>query len=222
VRIGPVAWEWPLHEHDWWLERKLHPEDRRVERERRIQMNEEKQYTQLLSHARAGDRESLGELAVLVWDRLYPYVLRTTLNRDVTEDILQETLLAMICRIDGLRSDERFWPWIYRIAWSRIQNRLRCRHRQSTLLGSEQTRSERCTDDESVLDATIRAETLEQISSAVEQLNRRYRDILRLRTYEQLPYTEIASRTRITPEKARVRFHRAKESLRKHLLTGCV
>ena len=187
-----------------------------------MKMRADDEHIDLLSQARAGSEGGMGRLAVLVWDRLYPFVFRTTLNRDATEDILQETLLAMISRLDSLREDAKFWPWIYRIAWTKIQDLLRRRHQQSSLYRDPHVATERQGPDESVLDATIRAETLEQIAAAVEHLRGRQRDVLHLRCYEQLPYTEIASRTQTTPDRARVNFHRAKKTVRKRILAGCV
>ncbi len=98
-------------------------------------MSDQSGYIQFLAEARSGGQAALGRLAVLVWERLYPFVLRTTQNRDATEDILQETLLTMLRRLGSLREGERFWPWIYRIAWSRIQDRVRDRRLQSLRRG---------------------------------------------------------------------------------------
>ncbi len=184
-------------------------------------MSDENRYIQFLAEARSGGQAGMSRLAVLVWERLYSFVFRVTLDRDATEDIIQETLLAMLRRIHLLRDDERFWPWIYRIAWSKVQDRVRDRRLQSSFqaallyrrAGAENRREE--VDDP--LDAQVHAESLQQVRVALEQLQRRQRDILWLRCYEQLPYAEIAARTRTSPEKARVRFHRAKKSLRKHL-----
>lgn len=184
-------------------------------------MSDDCAYIQSLAEARAGSQAGMGRLAVLVWERLYPFIFRTTLDRDATEDILQETLLAMLRCVQSLRDSERFWPWIYRIAWRKIQDRVRDRRLQSSLLtvrlhGRAETDEDWCVST-SPLEAQVREEVLEQISGAIDRLNRQQRDILRLRCYDQLPYTEIAARTRTTPARARVHFHRAKRSLKKHL-----
>lgn len=84
----------------------------------------------LLSQARSGSQTSMGRLAVIVRERLYPFVFRTTLNHDVTEDILQETLLTVVRQVTSLRESRRFWPWVYRIAWSKTQDSLRRRRLQ--------------------------------------------------------------------------------------------
>jgi len=184
-------------------------------------MNDDNDHIQILAEARSGSQAGMGRLAALVWDRLYPFVLRTTLNHDVTEDILQDTLLAMMRGIESLRDHRRFWPWMYRIAWNKIQDTFRRRRLQSSaehvLLQSHHhadAARQRCQNQ---LEARIRAEKLEQVTAAVKRLNQQHRDVVELRCYEQLPYTEIASRTRTTPQKARVRFHRAKKSLEARL-----
>jgi len=183
-------------------------------------MNDESGYIQFLAQARSGDRGGMGRLAVLVWERLYPFVFRTTLSRDAAEDVLQETLLTMLCRLGSLRDCHRFWPWIYRIAWSKIQDRLRSRRRQSLYEIALRRRVDAgasSSGDGDPLEAQVREETRQQVLTAVARLNRRQRDILRLRCYDELPYSEIAARTRSSPGMVRVRFHRAKRSLRAHL-----
>lgn len=183
-------------------------------------MSAENQHMILLDRARAGDRADMGELAGVVWRRLHPFVFRITLRHDVTEDVLQETLLAMICGVESLREPERFWPWMYRIAYAKTQDAFRKRRRQASV---ERVLQDCCHADgewagaDSLLDSRVYAETLERVATAVERLHGRHRDIVRLRCYEDLPYTEIASRTRTTPQRARVRFHRAKTSLRTSL-----
>lgn len=184
-------------------------------------MIDHSEYIRFLDGARAGEQAAMGRLATLVWERLYPFVFRTTLSRDATEDIIQETLLAMLRRLDSLRNEERFWPWIYRIAWSKIRNRLRDRRMRSLyermMLHGRSEEDLACTGEISPLEAQMREETLREVSAAIAQLNHEQRDVLHLRCYEDLPYTEIAERVQTTPQKARVHFHRARKSLKKRL-----
>ncbi|MFH1716259.1 MAG: sigma-70 family RNA polymerase sigma factor [Planctomycetota bacterium] len=122
--------------------------------------------------------------------------------------------------MNSLRDCRKFWPWVFRIAWNKFQDNLRRRRRQyageASLLWNRSTDTPAGSD--SLLDAKVHEETLEQLSELVEQLSGRQRDILRLRYYEQLPYARIASLTRISTEKARARCHRAKQVLKSRLL----
>ncbi len=180
---------------------------------------DDKYIQQLLSRACSGCRKSMGQLAVVVRERLYPFVFRTTLNHDLTEDILQETLLTVVRQVASLRESRRFWPWVYRIAWSKIQDN----HRRSRIRSSSRVSllryhaNDAQGGSDSLLDAQIHAESLRQVSEVLEQLSHQHKDVLRLRYYEQLPYDRIASMTHTTPQMARVRFHRAKKSLKARL-----
>ena len=184
-------------------------------------MNEDNEnIQQLLSETRSGNRASMGRLAAIVWERLYPFVYRTTLNHDLTEDVLQETLLTMVGKVNRLRDNQRFWPWVFRIAYSKLQdNHRRCRAQGSGKASFRWNQSyENRACNGNLLEATIHAERLQKLSEVVNQLSRQNRYILRLRYYEQLPYAEIATLTRTTPQKARARFHRAKKHLKARML----
>jgi RNA polymerase sigma-70 factor (ECF subfamily) len=184
-------------------------------------MNEDNEYIQQqLSEARSGNRRSMGRLAVIVRERLYPFLFRTTFDHDLTEDVLQETLLTMVGQVACLRDKRRFWPWVFRIAWSKLQDNLRRRRHHSSGKASflQSQSNETRAGGGSLLDATIHAERLQQLSEVLEQLSRQHKDILRLRYYEQLPFSEIADLTSTTPQKARARFHRAKKYLKARML----
>ena len=171
----------------------------------------------LISQARSGSRKGMENLAVLVWKRLYPVVFRATWNHDLTEDILQETLLAVVKEVNTLRDIKRFWPWVHRIARNKIQDNLRRSRLQSSSKTLLRSQSSNTKVSGNILDAKIREEKLQRLTVLIEQLSRQHRDVLRLRYYEQMPYTEIASMTRTTPEKARARFHRARKRLKAQL-----
>ena len=169
-------------------------------------VSQDNEYIQeLLRQARSGSRAGMGRLAVIVRERMYPFALRTTLDPDATEDIVQETLLAVVGGIGRLRENARFWPWVYRIGWNKIQDYLRRRRLRSSGKASlaqnqsHDTRS-RC---ESLLEAQIHAERLREVCDGVDMLSYQHRDILRLRYYEQLSYAQIASRAQISAKIAR-------------------
>ena len=170
---------------------------------------------ELLCEARSGNRVSTGHLAVTVRDRLYPFVLRTILDPDAAEDIVQETLLSVLMQLDRLRENQKFWPWVYRITLSKIRDHIRRRRlhsasRTTLALAPCGARPQHG----SVLDAEIHAERLRQVCDMVDQLSYDHRDIIRLRFYEQLSYTQIASLTHMTPKMARARSYRAKQRLK--------
>ena len=168
-----------------------------------------------------GYRECLSRLTIAVQQRLAPFIFRAVRDPHATEDVLQETLLTMIERLSGLRQAECFWPWIYRVARRKIQDHLRQQQRWALAEEGTRCRIERCftTSDENVdvLDRIINVEDTHRLSDAIGRMDRQQRQIIHLRCFEQLPYAQIARRTRTSPAQARISFHRVKALLRTRL-----
>jgi RNA polymerase sigma-70 factor (ECF subfamily) len=171
----------------------------------------------LVTEAQSGNRESMSRLAVRIHDRLYPYLYRVTSDHHVSQDLLQEVLLTMLRCVSRLERPESFWPWICAVAQSKICQHFRSQ-RQTDLLRSglfeAEYRRRRPSDDRMVLKSVIGKERMEDICVAVRELDQRNRDVLQLRYFERMPYSEIASVMRCTAQQARTRCFRAKESLR--------
>lgn len=176
----------------------------------------DKSIGELLSEVRSGDRAGSGHLAVIVRQRIYPFVLRTIPNPDAAEDIVQDAPLLVLLNLRRLRDNDSFWPWVYRIAVCRIRDHIRRRRLHTAgkaMLALDRGREAR-TQHESVLDTQIYEERLRQVADGIDQLSSEHRDIIRLRYYEQLSYAQIASRARISPKIARSRSFRAKKCLK--------
>jgi RNA polymerase sigma-70 factor (ECF subfamily) len=176
---------------------------------------------QLIHQAQRGDKNSLGQLAALVQDRIYPFLYKVTLDHDLAQDLLQETLLAIVRDISRLRQTGCFWPWTYRIAWSNIQQHFRNKREKSRIemaaLERERRRGLFREGGCEILRYIVREEKLERLSAAVNLLKRQYREILQLRCFEQQPYSEIAATLQCGAQQARVRLHRAKRVLKRNL-----
>ncbi len=174
----------------------------------------------LLCEARSGDRASAEDLAGLVRHKIYLFALRTISDPDVAEDIVQDTILSVLLNLKSLRNNDKFWPWVCRIATCRIRDHIRRRRLRAdgkATLALDLNSKDRL-QDRSVLDSHIRAERLRQVADGIDRLSYEHRDIIHLRYYEQLSYAQIASRTRISPEIARSRSFRAKQRLKACLL----
>ncbi len=90
-------------------------------------------YTQLVTKAQLGDKESLNRLAEAVEERLYTYVYRYTLSDELTEDIVQESILKMLEVLNELKEADRFWPWLFKITLNKIFSHRRAEHKRKTV-----------------------------------------------------------------------------------------
>jgi RNA polymerase sigma-70 factor (ECF subfamily) len=176
----------------------------------------------LVKQAQCGNSEAMSQLSQQVADRVLPYIQGLTLNYDLAQDILQETLLEMVKSLNRVESPESFWCWVYRQALGKVQHHFRDRSRQRSivlrvagdLLG--QAKDESLTG----LKYVTRVELSEAILKAMDKLKIEYRSVLILRSFESLSYAEIAQVLDCKELRARVLFFRAKRSLGRHLARG--
>jgi RNA polymerase sigma-70 factor (ECF subfamily) len=180
-------------------------------------------YLELVRQAQLGGQESMNRLAQLVKGRVCAYIYRLTLNYDLTQDLLQETLLEMVKSLKSLRFEHtnQFWSWLYRTALSKIQLHFRKQRQKRTvqmpIVEKERLSKLASGDYDDGLNSMIRKELSEAILEAMEKLKFRHRNVLVLRCFEQMPYSEIATIMNCSEMAAQVLFHRAKRSLKRQL-----
>ena len=90
-------------------------------------------YVKLVTQAQLGDKECLNRLAEAAGERLYTYVYRYTLSDELTEDIVQESILKMLEVLNELKEADRFWPWLFKIALNKIFSHHRAEHKRRTV-----------------------------------------------------------------------------------------
>jgi RNA polymerase sigma-70 factor (ECF subfamily) len=183
-------------------------------------VDDNREYIDLVRRAQLGDRDSLDKLTGLVRARLRVYVYRILLHDDVTEDIVQESLLEMVKVLGKLKRADRFWPWLRSIAFNRIRNYYKVKKRQKTIpmpSGDRDSPEDRSAQETSGLNQLLGEELKETVFSAMRRLKPRYRTVLTMRCYEEMEYSAIAELLQCSELNARVTFHRAKASLLKHL-----
>jgi RNA polymerase sigma factor (sigma-70 family) len=181
-------------------------------------------YVELFGKAQLGDGESMSRLARLVEERLFAYILRLTLNNDLAQDLSQETLLTMVKSLKRLKfeHEEQFLSWLFQTAWGKVHSHFRNQQqeksRQMSAVDREQFLS-KCTsgNHRDGLQALMRKELSATIFEAMAKLRDGHRNVLVLRCFEQMPYSEIASIMNCSELTAQVLFFRAKRSLKRQL-----
>ena len=173
-------------------------------------------YVKLVEGAQLGDKEDLERLTELAELRLREDVGRITLNPDLTQDIVQETLLEMMKKLNELKTAERFWKWLTQIAFNKINHHHRQEKRYKTALasGRDADGSQRA---QAVVAELIGHEFQQIVRSAMQRLKPRQRTVLALRCYRDMAYADIAEVMGCSEFAAMMLFHRAKKSLGKQL-----
>ena len=180
-------------------------------------MDNKTDYVGLVKRAQLGDKESLDRLAELGRERLCVYVYRLTLADDVTQDIVQESILEMFKVLGKLKRADRFWPWLRGIAFNKIRRHHRTQRRQRMTSMSEVEHGREQKDGREGLANLVSQELKQIVLTAMHQLKPRHRTVLTMRCYEEMEYSEIAKLMGCSEFVARVLFHRAKKALAKQL-----
>lgn len=184
-------------------------------------MIEEQAFIKLVRLAQQGHENCMSQLAEEAEGRLRAYIYRVTLDHDLTQDLSQEALLQMVKSLKSLKKAERFWPWLYRIAQSKIQQHYKTRQKKTAITESalyEDFLAQRCDGrQEDGFGQLARKELSRKVMSAMQRMQQNYRAVLSLRCLEQLSYADIGVAMECSEVTARVLFFRAKQTLKRQL-----
>ena len=178
----------------------------------------------LLIHAYLnGDEDALQCLIEKYKGRIYSFIYSKVLDRDVTEDIFQDTFVKVILTLkSGKYNDEgKFLPWVMRIAHNLSIDYFRLNKRNNTI-----NESSSFSEDYNIFDyigvtddcletKLIREQIDVDLKNLVSQLPDDQREVLELRIFKDLSFKEIAEETNVSINTALGRMRYALINLRK-------
>ncbi len=77
---------------------------------------------EIVSHAKEGKQEALGQLVQMVQDKIFNISLYYTGDLSQAEDATQEILIKVIEKLESLKEPDRFENWSYTIAYNYLKN----------------------------------------------------------------------------------------------------
>ena len=176
-----------------------------------------KEHAELIKKAQLGDRECLSRLAEVARVHLREYVLRLTLQEDLTEDIVQESILEMFKVFDKLKKADRFWAWLHGITFNKIRSHYGRQWRHKTISLSEVACEIATEDSQNALADMVNRELKQIVLRSMRELSPRHRAVLTMRCYKDMAYSDIAMLMGCTEFGAQALFYRAKKALAKKL-----
>jgi RNA polymerase sigma-70 factor (ECF subfamily) len=178
--------------------------------------------TAVLRQALAGSDEALDTLYARYGPRLLSFI-RLKMGRDLrtrleSRDIVQATFLKSFEHLDEFEGSNgrSLLGWMMRIAEREIQDRADFHKRDK-----RDARREDDVDDhsdiavrtKSALSKMILDERAERVENAIAALSESYRQVILLRTFEELTFPEIATRIGKSEDASRMLFARAMTAL---------
>ncbi len=165
------------------------------------------------------DKEQFGLLMMRYEAPLRRYIARLGIrNQDDQLDVLQDIFLKVYRNLHGFDQNLKFSSWIYRIAHNEAISAYRkknVRPEGHLVNDSEEVLSFVAGVSESAevsFDKTVNAE---ELSQALEKLDKKYYDVLVLRFFEYKEYDEISDILQIPIGSVGTLIHRGKKQLQR-------
>ncbi len=167
----------------------------------------------LVLRLKAGDPAAFEAIYEAYRPRLFGFLARLSRRRDVAEDLLEETWLRLVTRVDTLVDDERLGPWLFTVARNLYFSWRRSRavdEARTSELDPAWPAPER---GDSPFEAAARRELERRVEAALARLSLRDRELLLLVGVEGLTPSEAAGVCGVPAVTLRARLHRAREKL---------
>jgi len=174
---------------------------------------------ELIARYQVGEEMALKTIILRYQRRLFSYLIVSVRNKELAEDIFQDTFIKVIntIRSGNYHEEGKFFQWIMRIANNlKIDYYRRLQHMPTvdggedfdifTIIGSR---------DESVEEKMIREQTYADLNHYVEYLPEEQKEVLKLRIYNDYSFKEIAEMTNVSINTALGRMRYALINLRK-------
>ncbi|MEM9362552.1 MAG: sigma-70 family RNA polymerase sigma factor [Bacteroidota bacterium] len=167
----------------------------------------------------AGDEKALETLINRYNQRISSFIYSKVLDRDVAEDIFQDTFIKVIKTLKrGSYSEEgKFLPWVMRIAHNLIIDHFRKNKRMPKFEGSDDFNIfSVIKDDKLNAEKRIIKEQIDKdLTLLIEELPDDQREVLVMRIYKDMSFKEISENTGVSINTALGRMRYALINLRK-------
>jgi RNA polymerase sigma-70 factor (ECF subfamily) len=152
--------------------------------------------------------------------KVYTYIYLIVRNKELTEDIFQETFIKAIATIQQGRYVEtgRFLGWVNRIAHNLIIDHFRREKNENTFSadGLEYDIINNSKLSEKSVEDTINNEqVLTDVTHLIDYLPQSQQEVVRMRFFEDLSFKEIAERTEVSINTALGRMRYALLNMRR-------
>lgn len=183
---------------------------------------------ELIKQVMDGDERAFAEL-VRKWQRpLVNFIVKYTGNVDDAQELIQETFRTVYEKLPSLKEPERFSSWIYKIALNQARMHLRrIRNRQTETLEDQTYENNEQKDVFSSFTASEQANPEERFSRqemarvvrrALRRIDEKQRDVIMLKEYGGLKFTEIAEVLDAPLSTIKSRMYMGMENLKREIL----
>jgi RNA polymerase sigma factor (sigma-70 family) len=166
-----------------------------------------------------GDESALSDLVTRHKQRIFSFIYSKVFDRDVTEDIFQDTFIKVIRTLKrGAYNEEgKFLPWVMRIAHNLVIDHFRKNNRMPKFENSGDFNIFSVLSDSSLNaeKTMIKGQVENDVRRLIEELPEDQKTVLLMRIYREMSFKEISEQTGVSINTALGRMRYALINLRK-------
>lgn len=166
-----------------------------------------------------GNEAALSTLVYRHKQKIYSFIYSKVLDRDVTEDVFQDTFIKVIrtLKLGKYNEEGKFLPWVMRIAHNLVIDYFRKNNRMPKFDNSGDFNIFSVISDGSlnVEKQLIKDQIDSDLQKLITELPEDQRDVLLMRIYKDMSFKEIAECTGVSINTALGRMRYALINLRK-------
>lgn len=166
-----------------------------------------------------GNEEALSKLINRHQQRIYNFIFSKVFDRDVTEDIFQDTFIKVIRTLKRGKYNEegKFLPWVMRISHNLVIDYFRKNNRMPKFdnNGDFNIFSVIQDDELNAEKLMVKDQIENDVRELIKELPEDQKEVLMMRIYKDMSFKEIAERTDVSINTALGRMRYALINLRK-------
>lgn len=161
---------------------------------------------------RGGDEEAFGSLVGRYQQVVLAAAYRRSGDLELARDVAQQVFIVLARKAERLRSHQRLGGWLYRAASQQAARAVQSEGRR------RKREAQAAVDAESLVEAFDQSVHWDELEEAMMALSDERRDLIVMRYFQDLHYSEIADQLGLSEVATRKRISRALEDLGRRLL----
>jgi len=172
----------------------------------------------VIARAKGGDEEAFHIIFNRYGRPVLSFINDIVHNRELAEELAQETFVRAYRSLSGLKDDSRLSTWLFGIARNVVRESARHARRDERRIGLDEPESLKLTTGEVLPEgAVLDRELNTRIRRALLELDHDKRVVFSLKIFHEKSYEEISAITGHSIGKLKTDLHRARAQMRRHL-----
>ncbi len=178
---------------------------------------------ELIELCSAKDEEAFSEIVGRYERFVYSTVFAELKNTDDAFDVSQEVFIRLYNAAGGFRCESTLKTWLYRMCKNCAYDYMRKYYKHKAMSLTYKDAEDETAEDVDIVSETtpedeiLRKEKIKAVREAVQSLPEEQRDVIVLREFHDMQYSEIAQMLGISEGTVKSRISRAREQLKKVL-----